>query len=469
MSNAAVEYLRAHRKQAVERLCELVKIPSVSTDPARADDCRRAGEWLVEHMRAMGLRSELAETGGHPAALGFYDDAGADAPTILLYGHYDVQPAEPLDLWSVDPFAAAVSDTDAEGKPAPEGGVLIARGSADNKGQHMAMLDGVAALLKTDGRLPVNLRVIIEGEEEIGSKHLPALIKARRGELAADVVVLADGEWVVDGVPAICYSLRGIVYVTVTLRGPANDIHSGIFGGVVTNPANALARLLAGLHDEDGHVTLKGFYEGVGDLTDRQRDELAALATDEKQIAADAGVTGDLGGGEAGRSLDERRWFRPTCDVNGLSSGYQGPGSKTIIPASAMAKVSFRLVGEQDPKAVEQSLVDYLQANCPAGLSVQIESGQGARPYQADRDLPAFAAMSDAIREVTSRPTSWVGGGGTLPILAEFKQILGIDSVFIGLARPDSHLHGPNEQFNLADLHTGGEVSAHFLTRLAGR
>ncbi len=467
MSKQAIQFLRDTREQHIEQLRELLRIPSVSTDPGRADDCRRAAEWLVAHMTAGGLAAELAETEGHPAVIGQWADAGPSAPTVLLYGHYDVQPPEPLDKWLCDPFAAELRDTDAEGRDAPEGGTIIARGSSDNKGQHMAMLAGVFAHLQTAGRLPVNLKVLIEGEEEIGSKHLGPLLEARRDDLACDMVLLADGDWVRPHTPAIAYSLRGLVYVTIEVAGPSADIHSGLFGGVVTNPANALARLLAGLHDEDGHVTLDGFYDGVEELTEQQRDELADLATDEKQLAGDAGVAGPLGGGEAGRSVDERRWFRPTCDVNGLSSGYQGPGSKTIIPSSAMAKVSFRLVGGQDPVKIRQSLESYLQENCPRGVTVKVSSGAGARPYQADRNHPAFASLAAAIEAASGSAPTWIGGGGTLPVLAEFKETLGVDSLFLGLARSDCHLHGPNEQFDVRDYHIGAETSAHFWTRLA--
>ncbi|MCG3179350.1 MAG: Succinyl-diaminopimelate desuccinylase [Phycisphaerae bacterium] len=461
-----IAYLREHAGENLGRLRELLRVPSVSTDPGRAADCRRAAEFLVDYMRGMGLSAEVAETAGHPSAVGRWEQAGPDAPTILLYGHYDVQPAEPLELWQVDPFAGEVRDIDAEGRRVP-GGVLIARGAADNKGQHMAMLAGVEAHLATAGRLPVNLKAVIEGEEEIGSRHLPAMIEARKADLACDAVLLADSYTHPAGAPAICYSARGLTYATITLSGPSQDIHSGVYGGVVTNPANALARLLAGLHDARGRVTLAGFYDGVPEVTAQQMAEIEALGITESDLAGEAGVE-RFAGGEQGVHFLVRRWFRPTCDVNGLSGGYQGPGSKTIIPASAMAKVSCRLVGAQDPARVSAALEAYMQANCPVGLKATVAHEAGARPYLADRSQPAFGAMADAIHAVTGRDASWIGGGGTLPILAEFKRILGAESVFIGVARADSHLHGPNEQCNVADLQAGAEVSARFWERLGG-
>ncbi len=467
-NDPAIEYLRGRRGELVERLRELLRIPSVSAQPAHSADCRRAAEFIAGYLNAIGVRAEVVATAGQPAVIGVNNDAGPRAPRVLLYGHYDVQPVEPIEQWSCDPFAAELRQTDMAGRPAPEGGVLVARGSADNKGQHMAMLAGVEAVLKTAGRLPVNLKVVIEGEEEVTSPNLAGLIRQRKDELACDIVVLADGSLAGSGRPTIAYSARGIVYSFVTVRGPKQDLHSGVFGGVASNPANGLARLIAGLHDATGRVTLDGFYDGVDETTDRQRAELANLPGKEADLAGEAGVA-VLGGGESGRQFNERRWFRPSCDVNGFGGGYQGPGSKTIIPAEAMAKVSFRLVGRQNPVKVAESFRRYLEANCPRGLNVQVQFEHFARPFRADRSQPAFAAMADAIRAASGAEAVWVGGGGTLPILADLKDILGADSVFIGLARTDSNLHSPNEQFNVSDFHLGAELSAHFWPRLAGQ
>ena len=461
----AIDYLRAHRPQSLERLQQLLRIPSVSAQPAHGDDCRRAAGFLVEYFKSIGLRGEVAETGGHPAAVGFWTQAGNDAPRVLLYGHYDVQPAEPLDLWICNPFAAEVRERDAFDKAVP-GGVLIARGSADNKGQHLAMLAGVEAVLATSGRLPVNLKVVIEGEEEIGSPHLADLIRRRADEFAADVVVLADASLDSLGRPTIVTSARGLVYTFITIRGPRVDLHSGEYGGVAANPANGLARLIAGLHDATGRITLEGFYDGVEELDSGRRAQLEKLPFTEADIAAKAGVA-QLGGGETGRSFIERRWYRPTCDVNGLAGGYQGPGAKTIIPSMAQAKVSFRLVGRQDPDRVVASFRKYLAENCPAGLTVELEVEHPCRAYQAETSGPAFAAMAQAIRAVTGGEPTWAGAGGTIPIMADFRKILGAESVYLGLAREDCFLHAPNEQMNVADYFRGAELSAEFWPRLA--
>ena len=466
--DAIVAHLREHQDEAIERLGELLRIESISTDPARAADCGRAARWLCDDLRRLGLDAHVVPTGGHAAVIGRHTTAGSRAPTVLLYGHYDVQPAEPLEPWRSDPFDPQVRDRDAAGRPAPPGGVIIARGSADNKGQHMALLAAVAAHVAVNGSLPVNLKVLIEGEEEIGSPHLASLIQQRRDDLAADVVVLADASVGRNGAPAIHLSARGIVYATVTITGAKSDLHSGIFGGVVANPANALARLLGGLHDAAGRVRLEGFYDGVDEPTDAQRRQLDALGVDDAELAREAGVTA-LGGGEADRPALQRCWYRPTCDVNGLAGGYQGPGAKTIIPAQAVGKVSFRLVGRQDPDRIAQSLRRYAQAQLAdaPGLSATVELEHGARAWQADPAHSAFAAMAEAIRQTCSAEPAWVGEGGSLPILAQFKSLLGAESVFIGLSRRDCNLHGPNEKFNVADFHTGTQVFARFLSLLS--
>jgi acetylornithine deacetylase/succinyl-diaminopimelate desuccinylase-like protein len=321
------------------------------------------------------------------------------------------------------------------------------------------MLAGVEAVLATAGRLPVNLKVVIEGEEEIGSPHLADLIRRRADEFAADVVVLADASLDPLGRPTIVTSARGLIYTFVTVRGPGFDLHSGEYGGVVANPANGLARLIAGLHDAAGRITLDGFYDGVEELDPQGRAQLEALPYTEQDVAGKAGVA-RLGGGETGRPFIERRWYRPTCDVNGLTSGYQGPGAKTIIPSTAQAKISFRLVGRQDPDRIIASFRRYLADHCPAGLAADVEVEHPCRAYQADASGPAFGAIAEAIRAVTGGEPTWAGAGGTIPIMADFKQILGAESVYLGLAREDCFLHAPNEQMNVEDYFRGGEISA---------
>ncbi len=448
------EYLNSHGARFEDLWCELLRIPSVSADPARRPDLVAAARWVADRFRDLGMATEIVPTGGPPLVFA----QGAElpgAPTALVYGHYDVQPPEPLELWESPPF-----------EPTRRGGAMYARGATDDKGQMLTHLFGAEAWLKTEGRLPVNLKFIIEGEEEVGSEHLTKYIEANTDRLACDCVVISDGAQFAPGQPAICYGLRGIAFYELRLRGPNRDLHSGSFGGTVTNPANALAQMLAALVDERGRVAIPGFYDDVVPLGEEERGQLAALPFDEGAYLQGVGV--DAAWGEAGFTTLERRWARPTFDVNGLWSGYQGEGAKTVLPAEAGAKFSFRLVPHQNPEKITAALRRRLEGLCPPGIAMELKDFHGAPGVLVPTDSPHVQAAARAIEKAFGRAPVYTREGGSIPIVSTFSRALGAVTLLIGWGQDDDNTHSPNERFLVADFHRGIHASAHLWGELAG-
>ena len=450
------KYLKDQAERFVDELRQFLRIPSVSADSKRRDDVRRAAEFVRDQLRSAGLAADLVETSGHPIVYGHWLHAGGDAPTAMVYGHYDVQPPDPLNEWQTPPFEPDVRD-----------GKIYARGATDDKGQMFTHIKSIEAWLKSTGKLPINVKVVIEGEEEVGSKNLDQFLESHKDELRSDIAVISDTSQYAPGIPAITYGLRGILACEVTLHGPNQDLHSGVFGGAVTNPVNALARLIGSLHDAHGRVQIPGFYDAVVDLTPAERQRFAALPYNEQAFFAGVGTTG--GWGEEGYTSLERRWARPTCDVNGVFGGYQGEGPKTIIPARATAKITCRLVPAQDPERLTESLRTFLERQCPPGIRFEFKHWHGCPAFVFDADSPAMNAAREAIRDAFEREPVMIREGGSIPVVATFREILGVDTLLLGWGQNTDNLHGPNEHFSLADFQKGIRASAHLWQKLAER
>jgi len=445
-------YLQANASRFEEELCELLRIASVSADPAYGDEVRRAGQWVAARLTALGLRAELVETSGHP--LVYAEAPHQDGlPTALIYGHYDVQPVEPLELWVSPPF-----------EPTRREGNLYARGATDDKGQMLTHVYGAQAWLEVEGRLPVNLKFVIEGEEEVGGAGLHEFLSQHADRLACDCVVISDGSQFGPGQPAITYGLRGIACFELVLTGPNRDLHSGTFGGSVTNPANALAQMLTALIDKQGKIRLPGFYDEVVPLAPREREQLAGLPFDEKGYFARIGVAGAVG--EAGYTTLERRWARPTFDVNGMWGGYQGKGAKTVLPAEAGAKFSFRLVPNQDPAKVDAALEAMLRQLCPPGITMKLIRYHGSPGVLVPLDSPYVQAAARAVEYAFGKPPVFTREGGSIPVVVDFHETLRADTLLIGWGQDDDNTHSPNEKFSLADFHRGIRASAKLLEEL---
>ena len=444
--------LSERRDRHLEELFELLRIPSISTDPAHEADVRRAAAWLRDDLSAHGFEAELLETGGHPAV--FAQRHVADGlPTVLVYGHYDVQPADPIELWDSAPFEPTIRD-----------GAIVARGASDDKGQAFAHVKGAEALLEADGELPVNLKFLIEGEEEIGSDNLAATIEANRERLAADTVVVSDGAMLPGKVPTLTYGLKGLAYVELRVRTASRDLHSGAFGGGVPNAAMALAEIVARLKDDQGRITVPGFYDEVIEISDEERAQLDRVPFDPEAFAEGIGVSTTPG--EAGRSLVERLWARPTLDVNGIGGGFQGEGSKTVIPAEAFAKISCRLVPNQDPTRIADALAAHLASLAPEGAQVEvIRLGSGSWAL-SPIDGRSVQAAADAVRTVDGRDPVYVRTGGTIPVVADFQRLLGAEVVLVDMGLEDDRIHSPNEKFDVDLYHRGIHLSAELLRSL---
>jgi len=447
------QYLESQAARFEDELCQLLRIPSISTDAQHGDDLGRAADWVADQFRRLGLTTEVIPTAGNPLVLA-QSPPVPGAPTALVYGHYDVQPPDPLDKWTTPPF-----------EPARRDGNLYARGATDDKGQMFTHVKSAEAWLKVEGRLPINLKFLIEGEEEVGSTSLEKFIVEHADRLACDCVVISDGAQFGAGIPAITYGLRGIAYYELRLSGPNRDLHSGTFGGSVTNPATALARLLAAMIDEHGRIQIPGFYDDVVPLSPRERSEYAALPFDEQQYLRQIGVDGATG--EEGYTLLERRWARPTFDVNGLWSGYQGEGAKTVLPATAGAKFSFRLVPNQDPAKITAALKSWLAQRCPPGIKTELIEFHGAPGVLIPLDSPYVAAAARAIQHAFGRPPVYTREGGSIPIVTTFHNRLKADTLLLGWGRDDDNAHSPNEKISLADFHHGIKASAKLWEELA--
>lgn len=434
-------------------LFELLRIPSVSADSRHKDDMARAADWVETRLKAMGLEVERLATPG-PPILFAQSPPVPGKPVALVYGHYDVQPPDPLDEWLSPPFEPTVRD-----------GAVYARGATDDKGQMLTHVLGVESLMKSEGKLPIQVKFLIEGEEEVGSEHLEAAVAANRDKLACDVVVVSDSSQFAPGVPAVTYGLRGIAYYELFVEGPKQDLHSGTFGGGVTNPVNVLAKLLAALVDADGRIQVPGFYDDVEPLTDREREEFKRLPFDEERFMKQLNVDGVSG--EAGYTTLERRWARPTCDVNGVWGGYQGEGAKTVLPARAGAKVSFRLVPNQDPQKVTAGLRELLEPLVPPGAELTIKPHHGAPGVKFSLESPYMAAATAAIEVGFGAKPVFMREGGSIPIVGTFARELDADVLLLGWGLDDDNTHSPNEKFNLGDFHRGIKASAALWKQLA--
>ena len=449
-----IGFIDAHRQRFVDELIGWVRIPSVSSDPARADDVKQNAEHLATQLRALGAdRVETWPTAGHPAVFAEWVRAPG-RPTLLVYGHHDVQPVDPLGEWVSPPFEPAVRD-----------GRLWGRGVVDDKGQVYIHVKAVESFIKTAGALPINLKMIIEGEEEIGSANLDVLMRDHARDLASDFVCVSDTAMFGRGLPSLCVGLRGLVYLEVFVDGPALDLHSGTFGGGVLNPIHALAKMIAGLHDDGGRITVPGFYDAVLPISDVERREIAALPFDGSAWLRSTGAPATWG--EKGYSTLERVWARPTLDCCGIGGGFQGEGAKTIIPARAHAKLSCRLVPHQEPDDIARRVADHLARIAPPGVRVRVETMHGARPYLAPTDHPVYEVAKRAFSKAFGRPTVFMREGGSIPFVRTIADATGKPCLLMGFGQPDENAHAPNEWLDLDNYHLGIKSAAYLYDELA--
>ncbi len=449
-----IDFINVNREKYLDELKALLAIPSISALPEHAEDVKRCAAWCADEMRRIGLGNvRLIDTPGYPVVYG--DWLGAPgAPTILFYGHYDVQPVDPLDLWETPPFQATIRD-----------GEIYARGSADDKGQVFMHFKAVEAHLKQNGRLPVNMKFILEGEEEVGSVNLDNFISAHKSELAADVVVISDTAMFDRGVPSICYGLRGLVYCQIDLRGSKGDLHSGVFGGAVANPAFVLAQMIAQMKDKAGRVKVPGFYDDVRPLEPAEREAWAQLPFSEKKYRKDFGIPKLAG--ETGYSTVERTWARPTLEVNGLLSGFTGEGAKTVLPAVAMAKISMRLVPNQDPNKIAELFESYVRKITPKTVELTFTRMHGGKPWMASFDGSFIQAAGRAIERGFGRKPVFTREGGSIPVVSTFQEVLGLPSVLFGVGLPDENAHAPNEKLDVSNFHNGIIAAAYLYDEIS--
>lgn len=452
--DAVLAHIDAHEGNALGRLCDFLRIPSVSTDPSHAKDVARAAEWLVHDLRTMGFNAESVRTAGHPMVLAHHPGTGAAAPRVLYYGHYDVQPADPLELWESPPFEPRIVD-------GPHGRRIVARGAVDDKGQVMTFIEALRAWHEVAGGPPCPVTLMIEGEEESGSASLEPFMTSHRERLACDVAVVSDtGMWDID-TPAITTSLRGLCYLEATLTGPSHDLHSGMYGGSLRNPINALASMVASLHTECGRVAVAGFYDGIREPSPEVLASWGTLGFSEAEFLAGAGVR--HGWGEMGRSCLERIWSRPTCDCNGIHGGYTGVGAKTVIASKATVKFSCRLVAGQDPERIRALVEAHLRAQVPPGCSLEVHA-HGVNPaIHVSTDSPYLRAAARALRGVFGRDAALIGTGGSIPAVGSIQRILGVDSLLVGFGLDDDRVHSPNEKFEVRCLMNGTRSHAAML------
>ncbi len=438
---------------ALEDLLTLLRFPSVSTSSAHDHDTLAAADWLAQKLLSLGFSVEVKQTPGHPVVLA-KNEHRAGRRTVLLYGHYDVQPADPLEEWRTPPFA-----------PTIQNGRIFCRGATDNKGQLMAHVCGMEQTLREHGELPVNLIILFEGEEEIGSPNLKPFLHEYQAELACDVVAISDTGMVAPGMGTLTYGLRGIACCEVTLHGPTIDLHSGIFGGAVANPATMISRLVASFHDGEGRVAVPGFYDAVRPLADWERAAWKRLGDSSAETLQLTGAPELFG--EPGYSDLERRWARPTAEVNGIGGGYQGQGSKTVIPRSAFAKFSFRLVPDQEPATILSLVESHLKAHVPPGTRIDLTLGHTGQAYLMDPFSPLGLAAQNALKKTFLGEPALIREGGSIPIVHAFREVLGVETLLLGLALPDCQAHAPNENFPLENFEAGQRLNQHLLRELA--
>ncbi len=459
----AIEYAKANRHRFLEELIEFLSIPSISTQPAHEADIGHAAIWLRDKLLAAGFpKAEVMATVGHPVVHAEWLAAGSEAPTVLIYGHYDVQPPDPLELWHTPPFEPTIVGDD-----------IFARGASDDKGQLYVHVKAAEALGETAGALPINIKCIFEGEEESGSPSLEPFIRDHADLLRADVAVISDTHILGKGVPSIVYALRGLAYVEVEVTGPDHDLHSGTYGGAVHNPINALCAMIARLHDETGgpgastgHIAIPGFYDDVRELSLDERAEMAEIPFERDTWLQEAGVRSDWG--EGAYTIVERTTARPTLDVNGIWGGYTQPGAKTVLPSKAFAKISMRLVPDQEPSEIARLIQDYLVQIAPSTVDVKVRALHGGEGAIVRRDSPAMRAAFGAYTKAFGREPVFVRTGGSIPVVATLSRILGIETILMGFGLPDDRLHSPNEKLHLPNFYRGIETVLHFV-ELLGR
>lgn len=457
MLETVLSAIDARRQQSIESLKQLLRIPSVSTKPDHKDDMARCARWVCDQLKQAEFEASVMPTAGHPVVVA-KNKHEPNRPTVLFYGHYDVQPPEPLELWKTPPFEPTVRKDDT-GHDA-----IFARGAVDDKGQVWAHIEAVQCWQKHGG-LPVNLTMLIEGEEEIGSPSLERFMADNRELLRADIAVISDSGQFARGLPALTYGLRGLCYMEVFLTGPSHDLHSGMYGGAVANPANVLVELLATLHTPDGRVNIPGFYDDVLSLTADEKRLWSALPFDEKEYLRDLAV--DYAPGEAGYSILERRWVRPTCDINGLTSGYQGHGAKTVIASKASAKVSMRLVPNQDPGGIQRAFEQALRDRCPKGVRIEFKQHGLAAAVIVPIDSRGTRLAAEALEIGFGKRPTFMREGGSIPVVGTIRKLLGIDTLLVGFGLPDDRVHSPNEKFDLEALHRGTRTAAALYERLS--
>jgi len=451
--------LDADRAGAEARLVEWLRIPSVSAQPQHAADCVRAAEWVRDQLVALGFTASLRQTPKHPVVVAHHPGPGGDVPRLLYYGHYDVQPADPFELWTSAPFEPAIVD-------GPHGRRVVARGAVDDKGNSSTWLEALRAWHAVAGGPPCAITAVIEGEEEIGSPNLGPFLAAHRDELKADVAIISDTNMWDVSTPALSTRLRGMCYVQLDLKAASRDLHSGMYGGSALNPLNLITRILGGLHDANGRIQLPGFYDDVPELSAEQRAAWQSLGFSEHDFLGDIGLSVPVG--EKDRGALERLWARPTADINGIWGGYTGEGSKTVIASEAHAKVSFRLVPGQDHRKVFESFKAFVQARLPADAKAEFQVFSSSPGIEVPADSRFIRAAQAALQEEYERPAAMIGCGGSIPVVSSLKDVLGLDTVLMGFGLEDDQVHSPNEKFDLRCLHGGARSHARLLAKLAG-